>query len=365
MAELMEYFDTVVLQPTTLCNLDCRYCYLPLRQVNKRMTVEVASAVAHAIAAQGLDQSVEVLWHGGEPMACGISHFRQLLAPFESLRQRGSAHHYIQTNATLINDAWCELFRNHQFRIGVSIDGPAWMTDQRIDLRGASAHSQVLRGIECLKNAAIPFSTIAVVNRANICYPRELYKFFCELGCLAAAFNIEEQEGVNTDPDKVENDAVLAFWKELLDAWSVDPRIQLRETNRALSFVRAVLRGEAGRWGNSPLTAYPTVAWDGGVVLLAPELVGAKSERYHDFVIGNVLKSSLVQLVRGGSDHLYVSDFLVGVERCRTVCPYFNFCQGGHASNKFQELGTTDGTETDHCRNTRQRLLDAVVELVQ
>ncbi|MDI5939907.1 radical SAM/SPASM domain-containing protein, partial [Micromonospora sp. DH15] len=31
----------VVMQPTTLCNLDCAYCYLPMRAVVRRLPVAV------------------------------------------------------------------------------------------------------------------------------------------------------------------------------------------------------------------------------------------------------------------------------------------------------------------------------------
>ncbi len=39
----------VVMQPTTLCNLDCAYCYLPLRASDNRMPVAVAEAVAASV----------------------------------------------------------------------------------------------------------------------------------------------------------------------------------------------------------------------------------------------------------------------------------------------------------------------------
>ena len=35
----------VIMQPTTLCNLDCHYCYLPHRALDRRMPVAVAEAV--------------------------------------------------------------------------------------------------------------------------------------------------------------------------------------------------------------------------------------------------------------------------------------------------------------------------------
>jgi hypothetical protein len=39
----------VIMQPTTLCNLDCLYCYLPHRAANRRMPVAVARAVAATV----------------------------------------------------------------------------------------------------------------------------------------------------------------------------------------------------------------------------------------------------------------------------------------------------------------------------
>ena len=39
----------VVMQPTTLCNLDCAYCYLPHPRARPRMPVAVAEAVAASV----------------------------------------------------------------------------------------------------------------------------------------------------------------------------------------------------------------------------------------------------------------------------------------------------------------------------
>jgi uncharacterized protein len=326
------------------------------------MSVEVIMAVARAIEEQALDRPIEVVWHGGEPLASGPKHLRELLEPFEQLRKAGKVVHVIQTNATLINKEWCQLFRDYNFYVGVSIDGPAWMTSQRVNLRGISVHTQIRRGIGRLLEAEIPYSAIAVVNNSNIAYPRELYQFFCDLGCLKVGFNVEELEGVNTNADQVEEKVVLAFWKGILEAWSQNPQIKVREIKRALSFANAVLDRKDSAWNIAPIDLFPTVAWNGEVILLSPELAGIQSEKYRDFVAGNVLETPLVQIVRSGSNNLYVSDFVAGVKQCQDTCPYFNFCRGGQAANKFFERGTTAATETAFCRNTKQRLLDAVIQ---
>src|SRR6185312_5636788 len=91
----------VVMQPTTLCNLDCSYCYLPHRALDRRMVVDVAASVAASVNpwAQA-DDRFSVVWHGGEPMAAGRAHLSALMAPFAGVE------HHLQTNATLIDDAW-------------------------------------------------------------------------------------------------------------------------------------------------------------------------------------------------------------------------------------------------------------------
>ena len=72
----------VVMQPTTLCNLDCNYCYLPFRAVDKRMPVEVARAVAASVEPWATGGRFSVVWHGGEPLAAGREHLAALMEPF-------------------------------------------------------------------------------------------------------------------------------------------------------------------------------------------------------------------------------------------------------------------------------------------
>src|SRR3989442_573215 len=102
-------FEHVVLQPTTACNLNCCYCYLPDRLKSLRMPVEVAAAVASALRA--VPHPVTVLWHGGEPLATGLDRFRVLVRQFSALRTEGKVRHSLQTNATLLTREWCEFLK--------------------------------------------------------------------------------------------------------------------------------------------------------------------------------------------------------------------------------------------------------------
>jgi uncharacterized protein len=298
-----------------------------------------------------------VVWHGGEPLAAGREHFAELLAPFDP-----AVEHHVQTNATLIDDAWCAFFAERQIRVSVSVDGPAVRNGERVTRGKQPAYDRIRRGIEALRRHDLGFSALCVVGRPEPGLATELYDYFLDLGCDVLGINVEELEGVNTRLNNYPERSVTAFWAELMSAWRRDPRIHLREVEWSLRYVAAVLDGTADALLPRRLDPIPTVAHDGSVVLLSPELAGFHDPRYGDFTSGNVLTTPLGDILDGALDTPWIREFMDGVEGCRAACPYFGFCGGAHAANRYFEHGRFDATETDHCRNSKMRLLEGVLD---
>jgi len=347
----------VVMQPTTLCNLDCSYCYLPFRKVDRKMPVEVAQAVAASVNPWSRTGRFSVVWHGGEPLAAGREHFAALLAPFAA-----EVEHHVQTNATLIDDAWCEFFTEHGIRVSVSVDGPEARNGDRVTRGDKPAYDRIMRGIDALRRHGIPFSALCVVARPEPGLATELYEYFLGLGCDVLGINIEELEGVNLRDNRHPAADVAAFWAELVGAWRRDPRIHLREIEWSLRYAAAVLDGTADTVLPRKLDPIPTVAEDGSVVLLSPELAGFSDPRYGDFSSGNVLTTPLAEILDRAIETPWIREFLDGIEGCRAQCPYFGFCGGAHAANRYFEHGRFDVTATEHCRNSKIRLLEGVLD---
>ena len=343
----------ILMQPTTLCNLNCAYCYLPHRTVDHRMPVAVAEAVAETVNvwAREVDR-FSVVWHGGEPLAAGREHLAALMAPFEGVE------HHIQTNATLIDDEWCEFFLEHQIEVGISVDGPATRTALRVDRAGRPAYDRIMRGVAALKRHGIRFAVICVVSDPSPGLATELYRYFVDLGCYWLGINIEEQEGVNTRDNVRVEAAVRGFWAELTREWLANPCLELREVEWTLHYLAAALRGEEDTVLPRQRDPVPTVAHNGGVVLFSPELAG-----FAEFTLGNVLTTSLADIISSVERPTgWVAEYLAAVEVCRQTCPYFGFCGGAHASNRYFEQGRFDVTETEHCRNTKIRLMEGVLD---
>nr|WSX49292.1 radical SAM protein [Streptomyces sp. NBC_00974] len=348
------------MQPTTQClPMDCTYCYLPFRKLKHLMPVGVAEAVAASVNPWAADDpAFEVVWHGGEPLATGREHLAALMAPFEGVK------HSVQTNAALIDDAWCEFLLGHDVHVGVSIDGPEDMNAHRITLAGHSGFRFAMRGIERLRRRGIRFSAIAVVSDPAPENAGRLYDFFAELGVTTLGVNVEEEEGVNTGSKAADPVQATEFWGALADAWRADPVIRLREVQRVLNFAGAVLGGRptAPTPASAPWDPLPTIAYDGGVVMLSPELAGFTDTRFGDFTTGNVLRTGLDVLVAEAEERTpWITEFWDGVDACRATCPTFAFCGGAHPANRyFEHGGRMDGTRTSYCTTSKIALLEGV-----
>ena len=105
------------------------------------------------------------MWNGGEPLATGRHRLVELMETFEPLRSAGRIQHVLQTNATLVTDGWCDVFKAFDVSVGVSIDGPQRANAHRADRGGRPAFDRIAAGIDTLRRNGVDFSAIAVVSQ--------------------------------------------------------------------------------------------------------------------------------------------------------------------------------------------------------
>ena len=94
---------------------------------------------------------VDVAWQGGEPMLRGMDFFRRSVELANKHRQpHQRVLHTIQTNGTLIDDEWAAFFKQNNYLVGISIDGPRHLHDAyRVNKRSEGSFDDVLRGWHC------------------------------------------------------------------------------------------------------------------------------------------------------------------------------------------------------------------------
>jgi uncharacterized protein len=363
-------FNEIVVQPGTFCNLACRYCYIPQssRDTMRGIEADILERIASSLSALQplLGGPVSILFHAGEPLVIGVERFRALLTPFEELRRAGAVRYAVQTNGTLIDGEWCEFFREYGFGVGVSVDGPPDLCGDRVNRGGRPAFPQIIRGVERLRSAGIPFGCVSVLSAALFEEGRSMeelseriHHFFRELRPASVGFNVEEVENANAARRTPPTDRVLSFWSHLYRHWDGDRAYDVRDLSLAEQFAQSTSIGRSER---STLSLIPTVDTEGNVYFFSPEIVGTRAPQYGDFVVGNLRDVSLEEMIARIESVPYVRDFLDGVQRCRASCPAYEMCQSRHVlSNKFAENGDLRSTETSYCRNTYLAPLQAVL----
>ncbi len=172
-----------------ICNLDCTYCYYLEKEnlfpkgENFRMKPEVLEAYIRQYIESQNTHEVTFAWQGGEPTLLGLDYFQKIVELEKKYSAGRVINNTLQTNGTLLNDEWCQFFREHHFLIGLSIDGPRHLHDTyRLDKGQKPTFDRVMRGLELLKKHQVEFNTLTVISASNAKHPIEVYDFLREVG---------------------------------------------------------------------------------------------------------------------------------------------------------------------------------------
>jgi uncharacterized protein len=371
----------LVLQSTPFCNIDCDYCYLPGRTRTARMSLETVRLAARRLREDGLaGEALTVVWHAGEPLVLPPSWYDEACALLrEELGAATRLAFSVQTNGTLVDEAWCALFARHGFRVGLSLDGPAALHDRhRRTRRGGPTHARVMAGLRLLQAAGLAPHAIAVVTADALCDPDGFYDFFAGAGVAELGCNFDEAEGAHARSSLDRHEAAHAAFLRRLLARSREPgaRTAVREFTLAEQAIttpwpawrwREAGPGEA-RWHAWPVNtqvvpfAQLSVAADGRFSTFSPEWLGQHAPGWDDFILGDVHEGGYLAAAGREPFGRLWAGIAAGVLACERGCPWFEWCGGGAPANKLHENGTLASTETLYCRSMVQRPFEAVLQ---
>lgn len=168
------------------CNLKCDYCFYLEKE--SQFTHEkwmddstLKEFIKQYIAASG--NQVYFTWQGGEPTLAGLDFFRKVIHYQQCYAGQKRIFNALQTNGILLNNEWCAFLKEHEFLVGISIDGPQELHDRyRRSNSGNGTFAKVIAAIERLKSYQVEFNTLTVINNVNVHYPLEVYHFLKSIG---------------------------------------------------------------------------------------------------------------------------------------------------------------------------------------
>ena len=176
----------VMAKPTgAICNLDCEYCFFLSKEMlypgsRFRMAEELQEAyIRQLLEAHGQAAEVVVAWQGGEPTIMGLDFLRRSIELQQRFARPGQQIvNTLQTNGTLLDDDWGAFLKEHEFLVGISIDGPQEIHDTyRVSKGGKPTFDRVIRGLDVLKSHGVAWNVLTTLHAANGDHGARVYRF--------------------------------------------------------------------------------------------------------------------------------------------------------------------------------------------
>lgn len=222
--------ESLLIKPASaLCNLDCTYCFYLDRESDpyeasrsRIMSLETLQRLVEGYLAYSPHQAT-FTFQGGEPTLAGLDFFKSLTAfQRKAGGRRQIISNSIQTNGTLLDREWCALFREYNFLVGLSLDGPEDIHDAyRVNKAGHGSWKQVMEAAALLQRERVEFNILAVVSQANVRQALETYRFFRDAGFEYLQFIplVEFQPDGQLEPWAITGEEYGQFLTELFDVW--------------------------------------------------------------------------------------------------------------------------------------------------
>ncbi len=329
-----------------LCNLNCHYCYYLKKEFlyPKGKSFRMKDDILETYIVQHIEATTEPVihfsWHGGEPTLLGIDYFRKIVALQHKHRPPNKRiTNGIQTNGTLIDEAWSRFFAEAQFAVGLSLDGPQKMHDAyRVTKDEKSAFERTMNGYQLLQKHNVLCEILCVVHAQNVHNPLEVYRFFKQLNAQYITFLplvIEQPESATgVSPHSVPSEAWGTFLSTIFDEWITEDIGLLK-----VQIFEEAIRPAFGQ--EHTLCIFKKTCGSVPIVEHNGDFYNCDHFVDKDHLIGNIEKTHLVKLLESPQQESFGRLKWESLPHYCRICAVRKMCNGGCPKNRF--IQTPDG----------------------
>lgn len=328
------------------CNLGCSYCYyqdkVRLYDEHSYLSMDCLEKVIKEYIDINASEQIVFDWHGGEPLLLGLDYLKKIVEI--QRKYRGNKHIYntIQTNATLLTADFAAFFKENNFLVGVSIDGPQDIHDKfRKDKGGNPTFLKVMRGVELLHRYAVDFNTLTTISKAGEGRGLEVYSFLKNIGSHYMQFMpvyeyVDNKNNIASPDDK---QSALASWSvspieygkfmcDIFDCWV--------RNDVGSYFVNLFDSTLANYCGMNPGTCvYSETCGANAVMEHNGDIYPCDHFVYPRYKLGNVKESSLREIVSSENATRFGIDKRNSLPAQCLRCEYYFACHGECPKHRF------------------------------
>ncbi|MBR5335570.1 MAG: anaerobic sulfatase-maturation protein [Bacteroidaceae bacterium] len=344
-------FSTMVKPIGSACNLDCNYCYYRDKAeiYSNRMPLMSEQLLEEYIKQylQGVSQErVSFCWHGGEPLMAGLPFYRKAIELQKRYCGDKEIENTLQTNGILLNEEWCEFFRENNFLIGISLDGPQDIHDAfRRDCGGSPTFDKVVAAVQLMARMGVEYNILTTVNSRSEGRGAEVYKFLRQLGNFIQFLPVVEyvrmrdgKRPLIVSPD--EEDAVEAPWSvsaagygkfmcDVFDEWV--------KYDVGRHFVQLFDVTLANWCGVQPgLCSFCETCGDGLLVEHNGDVYSCDHFVYPEYCLGNIMDKPLSAMYGSDEQQAFGRDKREALPMECKRCNYYFLCRGECPKHRFE-----------------------------
>lgn len=338
----MKNINLLIKPASSGCNLKCKYCFYHDVSNNREiknygiMKDEILENLVKNVYSS-VEESVNFAFQGGEPTFAGVDFFYKFHNFVEKYNTKNIKTTFsLQTNGTLLNKKWGELFKKFNYLIGVSLDGNKEVHNKfRVDDKGEGTFSSVLRGINILKKYEVDFNILCVVNKFTAENGKAIYNFFRKSGfryyqfipCLDKLKDFSDKDYTLSAKDYGK------FLDEIFELWYQDifsgKNISIRNFDNYIKILLGEEPEACDMVGHCNMNA--VVEADGSVYPCDFYVLD-------EYRIGNLNEKSFEEILLGQKERQFLESSLFIQDSCK-ICEYFRICRGGCRRHKESENG--------------------------
>lgn len=353
----------VMIKPaSSLCNLRCEYCFYAniagLREVRSYgvmplLTAETVLRNIRSDLAPG--DNITFAFQGGEPTIAGLDWFRFFVSIMEGWK--GIRVSYaLQTNATLLDDDWCDFLKRYNFLVGVSWDIlPECHNSARVDPAGNGTHRRVLDGIALLNKWHVEYNVLCTLTNLVARHPNQVWKQLIQHNIRYVQFTpcLDALDKPGQSIYALTPKRFASFYNRIFELWYEDYRRgQYRSVKLFDDIVNLLVRG------------MPTACGIDGAC--RPQMVvEADGSAYpcdfyctDEYKLGSLAQTGLRTLFESDSMRSFLNRPHVTPELCHS-CKFQSLC-GGNCKRMQRQVCCAPG---DNFCGYQQFLSDHIVQL--
>lgn len=321
------------------CNINCSYCFYN-DLVRQRKVVDygiMETKTMKSLITKALNnsyKSVNFIFQGGEPTIAGIEYFKMFIELVNQYNKNNIQINYsIQTNGLLVTDEFLKLFKENNFLVGLSLDGPKNIHDfNRFDFKKRGTFERVMDTTQKLQEENIRFNILSVVTKKHCDNVTEVYKFmkdnqFKYLQFIPCLENLDQSQKHKWS---LTNKSYAAFLDELFNHWYGDLRINQAPSIRYFDNLYGIINNfEPESCDMRGICSIQMVVESDGSVFPCDFYA---TDSYY---LGNINTDELEQIMNNEKIKKFIENSLKLPEKCQK-CKYYKLCRGGCFRNRNQ-----------------------------